>query len=400
MLRRNFLKASGAAALAAAGAGTWYAWDQGVLSVATGTEYAPWHEWNEPAASGPLQLLRAAILAASPHNTQPWRFRVTASSIELYVEASRSVAGLDPYLREAYLGLGCALENLSLSAEAHGYKPAITINPGKLNDPATSAPLQMVARMDLSPSPPVTDELYTAIPNRHTNRSVYDPERELPWSFVAELSRLTSASPFEPESPVRLTVFLSQPDRDRIARISSAANFELYSDPAVEAGSEQWIRWNHADAAAGRDGLTIDTFGLSPMAATFAKLAPASLLRYASSPSQRGSLYASQFRSARLVGMLSVRDRFDIPQTIQAGRLWQRINLLATARGIAARPCNEAIEMIDHEHAQNQPARRLAELTEVLRDPAAQPTFLFLMGYATLTANPSPRRPIEAVVLS
>ncbi len=82
-----------------------------------------------------------------------------------------------------------------------------------------------------------------------------------------------------------------------------------------------------------------------------------------------------------------------------AGRLWQRIHLLAAARGVAARPCNEAVEMIDHERSHNQPARRLSELAQILRDPTAQPTFLFLMGYANVAANPSPRRSVEAVTL-
>ena len=90
----------------------------------------------------------------------------------------------------------------------------------------------------------------------------------------------------------------------------------------------------------------------------------------------------------------------DIPQAVMAGRLWQRIHLLATARAVAARPCNEAIEMIDHERVHNQPPKRLGELAQVLHDSAAQPTFLFLMGYPTLPANASPRRPVEAVTVA
>ena len=42
--------------------------------------------------------MRAAILAASPHNTQPWLFKVTDSWIELYMDTQRNVGALDPYL--------------------------------------------------------------------------------------------------------------------------------------------------------------------------------------------------------------------------------------------------------------------------------------------------------------
>jgi hypothetical protein len=38
-------------------------------------------------------------------------------------------------------------------------------------------------------------------------------------------------------------------------------------------------------------------------------------------------------------------------------------------------------------------------LAEVLGDATWQPTFVFYMGYPTLTARASPRRPIENVVL-
>jgi nitroreductase len=77
---------------------------------------------------GALALVRAAILAASPHNTQPWLFKVTNSSIELYIDTNRNVGALDPYLREEHIGMGCALKNLMLAAAARG-RPAIPCNP-------------------------------------------------------------------------------------------------------------------------------------------------------------------------------------------------------------------------------------------------------------------------------
>jgi hypothetical protein len=55
--------------------------------------------------------------------------------------------------------------------------------------------------------------------------------------------------------------------------------------------------------------------------------------------------------------------------------------------------------MIDHEKKLGQQARRAGLLAEVTGDAAWQPTFVFYMGYPTLTARASPRRPIEKVVL-
>jgi len=103
--------------------------------------------------------------------------------------------------------------------------------------------------------------------------------------------------------------------------------------------------------------------------------------------------------SAPLIGIIAVRDRYDQEYSLRAGRIWQRAHLLATARGLAGRPCNEAVEMIDHEKAIGKQPRRAVLLGELLGDARWQPTFVFYMGYPTLAARASPRRSIENVVL-
>jgi hypothetical protein len=99
------------------------------------------------------------------------------------------------------------------------------------------------------------------------------------------------------------------------------------------------------------------------------------------------------------MGIIAVRDRYDREDCLRAGRIWQRAHLLATARGIAGRPCNESVEMIDHEKALALPPHAANLLAELLGDATWQPTFVFYMGYPTLAAHASPRRPVENVVL-
>ena len=132
MQRRSFLKGAGALTVLVAGGGVWRAYDQGVFSIGEGPAYEPWQDWRGNSTDGPLVLVRAAILAASPHNTQPWLFKVTSSWIELYLDTARNVGALDPYLREEHIGIGCALENLMLAAAANGYAATLTLVPGKL----------------------------------------------------------------------------------------------------------------------------------------------------------------------------------------------------------------------------------------------------------------------------
>ena len=87
--RRVLLKGAGAVVVAGAGS-VWRASDQGVFSVGRGPAYEAWYRWRSDPAEGPLALVRAAVLA-NPHNSQPWLFRVTDSSIDLFADPSHNL---------------------------------------------------------------------------------------------------------------------------------------------------------------------------------------------------------------------------------------------------------------------------------------------------------------------
>lgn len=392
MKRRSFLKSAGIATVVVVSGGVWRACDQGVFSTGEGPAYEPWRNWRST-TDGPLSLVRAAILAASPHNTQPWRFKVTDSSIELYIDSQRNVGALDPYLREEYIGIGCALENLLLAASANGYAATTTLQAGKLEPIPQDPKTRFVARVDLAPGKRDESELYTAIPRRHTNRSPYDPHKPIPSDFLDELNGLEGDN-----GDGKLFLFTAEGDRRKIAEVSSAANREIYSDPDVQRGSERWIRLKWRSVQEDRDGLTADAFGLPPIADAVVKMMTPGMVRWSGSHS-RSNGYVNLMLSAPLIGFIAVRDRYEQEQCLLAGRIWQRAHLLATARDLAARPCNEAVEMVDHERALGRSPSRIALLNEITGDPAWQPTFVFYMGYPTLSAHASPRRPVQAVVV-
>ena len=394
MKRRSFLKGAGVVTVVVVGGGVWRAYDQGVFSVGEGPAYEPWKDWRNHPNEGTLALVRAAILAASPHNTQPWLFKVTNSSIDLYIDTNRNVGALDPYVREEHIGMGCALENLMLAAAANGYAATVTLIPGKLGPIHAEPEPKLVARTDLAAGKREESELYDAIPRRHTNRGVYNSQKPIPPEFVNALSRLASD-----EADVKIFLFTAEADRRKIVEISSAANTEIYSDPEVDRGSDRWIRINWSEVQKFRDGLTVDAFGQPPIATAVAKTMPLWMLKWVASRGAAKDGYSNLMLTAPLIGIIAVHDRYDQEHCLRAGRIWQRAHLMATARGLAGRPCNEAVEMIDHEKAQGKPAQRSGLLAEVIGDTTWQPTFVFYMGYPTLTARASPRRPIEKVVL-
>ena len=384
MDRREFLKTGGVLAAVAATGGCWYSYDHGVFSTATGDAFSAWEHWQAANGQQTLPLVRAAILAANPHNTQPWRFELTDATVALHIDRSRNVGNLDPYLREEYLGMGCALENLMLAASARGYSASAILSRGSLTGPAPKMNLEPVARVVVKAGPREESDLYRAIPRRHTNRGPYDAVRPLPSGFLDALSQLPGA-----DDSVKVFLFSDSGQRENIAGLSSVANETLYSDPDVEAASERWIRLEWKQVQMQRDGLSIDAFGLPPLTAAFLKTLPAPLLRPLVARGQRTG-YKERMLTAPLMGFIAVRDRYDVTQTLNAGRIWQRAHLLATHHGIAARPSNESVELIDYERFMGRPQHALDRLTAVIGDAGWQPTFAFLMGYPTLACTASP----------
>jgi hypothetical protein len=215
----------------------------------------------------------------------------------------------------------------------------------------------------------------------------------LPLDFAQALTQLAND-----EADVRIFLFTADADRKKIAEIVSTANKVLYSDPEVQRGSEQWIRTKWSSLQKYCDGLTIDAAGLPPTTAAVAKIVPLSVLRWMVS-GKKEDPYLKLLLTAPIFGLIAVRDRYDQEQSLRAGRAWQRAHLLATARQLAARPANEAVEMVDHERKLGREARHAKLLAELTGDATWQPTFTFYMGYAIRQANASPRRSVQHVVL-
>jgi hypothetical protein len=320
-------------------------------------------------------MVRAAILASNAYNTQPWLFKVTERRIDLYADGSRQLGAFDPYLRELHFSLGCALENLIVSAGRYGYHASLSFPAGKLETPSAQPQPVLAARVDLSRGVAQPSELYEAIPHRHTNRTPFDVSRAVPQSFLDPLR--ASASD---EVDVKLFVYTADDARNRIADLIFDATQIVNSDPDVKRDTARWLRRSMSEVEAHRDGPFVG-------ASTAANAA-----------NNPGS-YVGMMRSARLFGLIAVRDRYDRVQTLQAGRLWQRAHLLATVRGLAARPANGAVELIDHEKNLGRDAGAAARLAQITGDSSWQPTFMFYMGYATAAAAASSRRSVKEVLI-
>ena len=84
-----------------------------------------------------------ATLAPSIHNTQPWRFLLSGTSLEVHADWSRRLRVLDPRGRQLLISCGCAVFNARVALAAAGYDATVERWP----DPAQP---NLVARLTLA----------------------------------------------------------------------------------------------------------------------------------------------------------------------------------------------------------------------------------------------------------
>lgn len=392
MTRRRFLRGAGAVTVLVAGGGVWRAADRGVFSVSGGPAYAPWTTWRTDEPAGALGLVRAAILAANPHNTQPWLFFVSEDQIVVLADRRRHLGTMDVYLREMHLGLGCAVENLLLAARAQGYRPRLTLYGGMLGEPGAAPEPAPAAQIALTPGDAVGSALYDAIPDRHTNRSPYDTARPVSAEVLAALATRADADP-----AVRLRLLTTDDDRQAFSTATVAATRAIVADADMVRDSDAWFRHTRRDILQHRDGVTLDSVGLSPIVLAAAKMLPP-LSAEAGHAHWLENTEKAHCATAAGFGLLAVRDLYEREQTLRAGRVWQRIHLWATTQGLAMHPLNQLPEVVDRERQLGREPATAAVLATLMGTPGWRPTFAFRFGYPAQPANASPRRPVDEVV--
>ena len=393
LAHRRALVIGGGAAAGLAFAGAIYrAWDRGVWSSSEGSAYAPWQDWQGQATDGLLRPLRAAILASNPHDTQPWLFGVGAGAITVFADRSRHLGSFDPFRREMHLGLGAAVENLVLAARSLGWVADVVPAHGKLGVSPDDTPL-LAARVTLAPAPPTRDTLFDAIPYRHTNRGPYYSDQPISGERLKRLAALVASD------AVRVAFVEDASARGELAALIVEATERIIGDPQMSADSARWFRTGRRDIETHRDGVTIDTAGLSPLMTATAKFMPDtdanSADRYWLAMTKD-----TQLSTAPILGVILVRDRLDMRNAIAAGRGWQRLHLGATAEGLAAQPLNQPVECIDRSAMIGKSDSFGPAIVKLAAAPGWEPTFVFRLGVAERPANRSPRRALSEVLRS
>ncbi|MDZ4267709.1 MAG: NAD(P)H nitroreductase [Mycobacterium sp.] len=96
--------------------------------------------------------VKLACRAPSLHNSQPWRWVLDGSTVQLYADPQRIVRSTDGSGREALISCGAALDHFRVAMGAAGWNAHVDRFPNP-NDP------QHLASIDFSPNTFVTDGL-------------------------------------------------------------------------------------------------------------------------------------------------------------------------------------------------------------------------------------------------
>lgn len=354
----------------------------GFYEAESGLAFAPW-DFPGPNAAPEVIAARAALLASSPHNTQPWALHVTPDAIELYADFARNLGAMDGLLRELHIGLGCALENLVIAARARGRSCDVALLPD------ASRP-KLVARVRLQPAAAADTGLFGVIAKRHTNRGEY---RGTP--LAKGMGEGLQAQLRDEASSIRLHLLQSSAERARFRAETIAATEAIIADTAMSIASERWYRHSHAEIERYRDGITLDASGAGAVVRFVGK----SVGRPSRAMADGYWLDATRGRhtTGSAFGILSSASASTRADQLRTGRVYQRMQLWATAHGLAIQPLNQMAERQDREQAQRLAPRFSDVLQQLMAADDARAQMLFRIGYPTEHALASPRRPLAWV---
>ncbi|HEU4421299.1 MAG TPA: nitroreductase [Pilimelia sp.] len=328
--------------------------------------------WSTPSGT-PSAALRQCLLAAtaapSIHNTQPWLFRLrrdpagAVDAVDVLVDRHRQLRTIDPFGREMFVSVGAAVFNLRVAVRAHGRQARVRLTP----DPAEPDLAATVTIGEAAPSLSAANALAEAIPHRHTNRRPF-ADKPVPYGTMEELSAAAVA-----EGAMLLVT--DPPLRDGVLSLTRTAEDRMRTDPRYRA---ELAAWTTPGGVGRRDGVPRQAFGprdrntaLPLRDLALGQGAPTAVVTFEPDPT--------------VVLLFTPGD--EPADWLRAGAALQRVLLTGTIRGLAATPLSQLTEI--------QALRRL--LADTATGYVVQT--VLRIGYPTTAALPTPRRPVEDVLV-
>ena len=312
-------------------------------------------------------LLNYAVLAPSGHNTQPWLFKVSGDTVEVYADRSRSLPAVDPGDRELVMSCGAALFNLRIALRHFGYQAVVEIR-------GTSDHPDSLARVRLGGKGKATREeeaLFQAITRRRTHRLPFEKD-DIPASV---LDRLRAAAS---EEGVWLQIIEGEDARHAVAELMTQGD-EVQARDVTYRGELQTVV--HPNRSTYREGIPAHALGEGGIEAYLNPLA--------AGPTGEADPATGDRQLATGAPLLVVlgTDANTQRDWIIAGQALERVLLRACVDGVGASFLNQPVEV----------AGQWPELRRIT-GRSGFPQVLLRMGYAIPT-QATPRRTVREVLI-
>jgi hypothetical protein len=310
-------------------------------------------------------LIRYATLAANSHNSQPWKFKISQRGIDIIPDLTRRLNAVDPDNHHLFVSLGCAAENLSITAEAYGQGGELGFDPNKGG--VLSFAFGMGTTGDKS--------LFKAIPKRQSTRGDYDGRSV----SVADLTRLFSAGSIP---GVDLVLITDRAHINHVRDLVVAGNSIQMNDPAFVRELKAWLRFSPHQAMATGDGLFSAASGNPTLPVWLGTLMIDIVLK----ADAENDKYARQIASSAGIAVF-VAQKDDPEHWVLAGQACQRFGLQATALGMKHAFLNQPVEV----------ASLRPDVAALVGLPGRRPDIVMRFGYGPALPF-SARRSVEAVL--
>ena len=335
--------------------------------------------------------LAHAILAPHSHNLQSWLLDLSqADTVLLHCDLQRLLPETDPWSRQIMMSQGTFIELFEIAARERGYKTVVDLFPeGPFG--ARGPDARPVARLRLQADAATPrDPLFAQIVRRRTNRNRYDTARPVPPEAWAAMRTAAAASP----APHLAWAY----GRDTAALVQHRAiaaeawRIEL-TTPRTFLESLKVMRVGAREVEQHRDGLTLlDGFPIA--------MERLGLFDRSRAPAADSTVITSQLKdfNAKLEStpafLWMVSEGNERATQIQAGRAYARVQLAATAAGLAMQPLSQALQEYPEMAGPYAQIHRLVGANA----PGRTVQMWARVGYAA-GVGPAPRRGLAAHIV-
>ena len=333
------------------------------------------------------RALSFALLSPNPHNLQSWLVDLRQdNAVILYIDKSRLLPMTDPYSRQITIGCGCFLEVLSLAANSEGYSCNVELFPNNMQEIENGQ--KPVAKITFAKSR-ANDEygLAAQILQRRSNKGVYDKSQTLNNPQIIELCGVN-------ENSNTLECLIKNDTKT----VNEIANFVAKAF-AIEVDTDRTYLESVRKMRIGSNEILAHRDGLSMTGAKFLLFDKLGFMSEDAQMKKNGTarniareLYKSEIASTNSYGFIITNGNDRLAQ-ISAGKAYVRLNLKATAMGLAMAPMSQILQEYDE---MRDLQLEFMQSFDISSNKTVQ--MLFRLGKAQ-KVPPTPRRRLDDLIL-